>query len=143
MSLDTCVPNGDYSVAMLLSNGVDTLCYQTTTYAFYQFAYFGAPLYEEPTREDSEVSIEDAIAAKVEEYDPDTFDDWSSEDSEDSEPLAGSNVVANKPEEQMDATEESSTDDSESGALPSWLPWLALVPILGGFGMWFATRRRR
>ena len=130
-------------MAMLLSNGVDTLCYQTTTYAFYQFAYFGAPLYEEPTREDSKVSIEDAIAAKVEQYDPDTFDDWSSEDSKDSESTVDSEEVANKPEEQLDASEDLSTDDPESGSLPSWLPWLALVPILGGIGLWLATRRRR
>jgi len=130
-----------------MSNGTDTLCYQTTTYAFYSFAYFGAPLYEEP-KKDKPVDIEDAVAAKVEEYDPDTFEDWSSEDGSgdsDSSARAGEDEVAVKPEESNDssqAVDEDSSGDSGS-PIPSWILWLSLIPIIGGIGLWLAVRNRR
>ena len=143
----TCLPDGDYSVALLMSNGTDTLCYQTTTYAFYNFAYFGAPLYEEP-KKDKRVEIQDAVAAKVEAYDPDTFEDWSSDDGNgdgDSSARVDDDNVAVKPEESNEASQaadQDSSGDSDS-PIPSWILWLSLIPIIGGIGLWLAVRNRR
>ena len=130
-----------------MSNGTDTLCYQTTTYAFYSFAYFGAPLYEEP-KKDKPVDIQDAISAKVEEYDPDTFEDWSSDDGNgdgDSSARVDDDDAAVKPEESNEASQaadQDSSGDSDS-PIPSWILWLSLIPIIGGIGLWLAVRNRR
>ena len=130
-----------------MSNGTNTLCYQTTTYAFYSFAYFGAPLYDEP-KKDKPVDIQEAISAKIEEYDPDTFEDWSSEDGtgeDKSSARVDDDEVAVKPEDSNDTSQAADQDSSgeSDSPIPSWILWLSLIPIIGGAGLWLAVRNRR
>jgi hypothetical protein len=150
LSQDTCVPTTDYSIAMLFSNGTDTLCYQTTSFGFYSLAFinFGLEL-ESGGREDETPNLPTdgvdgpLVLAKLEEYDEATFDNWDSSEAKSNTQLGSAAASPTEDDEISAATsEEDSEPQSQDGNLGAlWL--LAGVPVIGGLAWWLLARRRR
>ena len=80
---------------------------------------------------------------KEEQYDPDTFDNWSSSEAvssdEEDEPAPASTAEADQAEPVEQAVAADNSDNS--GDLPLWLG-LGAIPVLGSLALWVARRRR-